>query len=259
MAAIGCGPLLLPRDFWLNEVQPKWILLNKPLESTVWVFKTVSAPPFWLSHLRQAEAPRGVKHMQQFSVSFSSWVGLQPEETDGRGSRNDRWVRLYTNSAVTALAFRGHMAGDVQTRKMGPSAPGLQTCGPLQPGCLSRNEDRCQPWANWRMDHVVYLVGKLRCCWEKQSILLISWSVLNLEDGAPSQAHPALALSVSLGPSSSRSSGPGMQQMPQRLQMPQIPLAVQQGLPIYDIRTEIQALCDRLGRKTCDGMIVFSL
>ena len=40
-----------------------------------------------------------------------------------------------------------------------------------------------------------------------------------------------------------------------------MPLAAQEGLPIYDIHAdaEIQALCDRLGRKTCDGMIVFSL
>jgi hypothetical protein len=44
-------------------------------------------------------------------------------------------------------------------------------------------------------------------------------------------------------------------------QTPQMPLAAQEGLPIYDIHAdaEIQALCDRLGRKTCDGMIVFSL
>lgn len=102
--------------------------------------------------------------------------------------------------------------------KMGPSAPGLRTCGPLQPGCLSRNKD-----------------------------------------GAPSQAlpayrahpaHPALpapALSIS---GSSRSSRPETQ------------LAAQEGLPIVDDYVddvvEIQALCDRLGRKTCDGMI-FSL
>mmetsp|Transcript_40365 Transcript_40365/g.63363 ORF Transcript_40365/g.63363 Transcript_40365/m.63363 type:complete len:252 (+) Transcript_40365:33-788(+) len=91
--------------------------------------------------------------------------------------------------------------------KMGPS-PGLQTCGPLQPGCLSRSKD-----------------------------------------GAPSQALPALpalpapALSVS-GSHASRSSRPET-------------LAAQQGLPI-DI-DEIQALCDRLGCKTSDGMIVFSL
>lgn len=99
--------------------------------------------------------------------------------------------------------------------KMGPSPPGL-TCGPLQPGCLSRNKD-----------------------------------------GAPSQAPAIPALSVSLGSNSSRSSRPETQ-MPQT---PQMPLAAQEGLPIYDIHAdaEIQALCDRLGRKTCDGMIVFSL
>eukprot|EP00435_Cladocopium_sp_Y103_P066730 s1226_g29.t1 len=186
-----------------------------------------------LKHMQEQGQMVGIKSIGQskiqgFSENLAYYVVISRQDervTDqplifvNGEAADQRFLEYLIKTFVTrAMKQRAEEQAEAMysTRKMGPP-PGLQTCGPLPPGCLSRNKD-----------------------------------------GTPSQALPA---PVALGPNFSRSSGPEMrmQQMPQTL-------AAQVGLhrlhDIYDDvqdAPEIQALCDRLGCKTCDGMIVFSL